>query len=149
MPVYNHTGLVVSDLERSRRFYEHVLGFRVWYEDSVPDGAVAKLLGLSPPLGVQTCYLTLDGFVLELIHFSAPEAQVALRERTMGEAGLSHLSMSVDDIRATADRAVECGGEIVESSDLGMALLVRDPDGQFLELLSLGYPDSRPPRPSR
>ena len=33
MPVYNHIGLVVSDLERSKRFYEHVLGFRVWYED--------------------------------------------------------------------------------------------------------------------
>ncbi len=147
MPVYNHTGLVVSDLERSKRFYEQVLGFRVWYEDSVPDGPVSKLLGLSPPLGVQTCYLTLDGFVLELIHYSAPQAQVLLRGRSMGEAGLSHLSMSVDDIRAAADQAVQCGGEIVESSDLGMALLIRDPDGQFLELLSPGYPSSRPPRP--
>lgn len=147
MPVYNHTGLVVSDLERSKRFYEQVLGFRLWYEDSPADGAVAKLLGMTPPLGASVCYLALDGFVLELIHFSIGQAQVARRERAMAEIGLSHLSLSVDDIRATAARAVECGGAIVESSDLGPALLIQDPDGQFVELLSPGYPDSRPPRP--
>jgi predicted enzyme related to lactoylglutathione lyase len=66
----------------------------------------------------------------------------------MAEVGLSHLSLSVDDIRATAAKAVEYGGEIVESSDLGLALLIRDPDGQFLELLTKGYPESRPAQPS-
>ena len=147
MPVFNHIGLVVSDLQRSKTFYEDVLGFRVWYEDAPVDAATAKLLGLAPPLGVQTCYLTLGECFLELIHFSAPEATVSHRPRSMNETGLSHLSISVDDIRATAARAVECGGEIVESSDLGLALLIRDPDGQFLELLSMNYPRSRPPRP--
>jgi lactoylglutathione lyase len=147
MPVYNHVGLVVSDLERSKRFYEQVLGFRVWYEDAPVDAATAKLLGLTPPLGVKTCYLTLGECFLELIYFSAPEAKVTRRRRTMDEVGLSHLSISVDDIRSTAARAVECGGDIVESSDLGLALLIRDPDGQLLELLSMNYPKSRPPQP--
>jgi catechol 2,3-dioxygenase-like lactoylglutathione lyase family enzyme len=147
MPVYNHVGLVVSDLERSKRFYEQVLGFRVWYEDAPVDAATAKLLGLTPPLGVKTCYLTLGECFLELIYFSAPEAKVTRRRRTMDEVGQSHLSISVDDIRSTAARAVECGGDIVESSDLGLALLIRDPDGQLLELLSMNYPKSRPPQP--
>jgi catechol 2,3-dioxygenase-like lactoylglutathione lyase family enzyme len=148
MPICNHLGIVVSDLDRSRRFYQEVLGFRVWYEDSsVPDAAVGKLLGLTPPLGAELCYLELEGWAIELIHFSAPEAAVAMRERTMSEVGLSHLSVSVDDIRAAAARAVECGGSIVESSDLGVALMVRDPDGQLIELLSMDYPKGRPPRP--
>ncbi len=147
MPVYNHIGLVVSDLERSKRFYENVLGFRVWYEDAPVDAATAKLLGLTPPLGVKSCYLTLGECFLELIYFSAPEARVTRRPRTMDETGLSHLSISVDDIRATAAQAVECGGEIVESSDLGLALMIRDPDGQLLELLTMDFPKSRPPRP--
>jgi catechol 2,3-dioxygenase-like lactoylglutathione lyase family enzyme len=147
MPVFNHIGLVVSDLQKSKTFYEDVLGFRVWYEDAPVDAATAKLLGLKPTLGVQTCYLTLGECFLELIYFSAPEAAVTQRVRTMDETGLSHLSISVDDIRATASKAVECGGEIVESSDLGLALLIRDPDGQFLELLSMNYPQSRPPQP--
>ena len=42
---------------------------------------------------------------------------------------------------------VECGGEIVETSDLGVALMVRDPDGQLIELLRAEYPASRPDRP--
>jgi lactoylglutathione lyase len=147
MPVYNHVGLVVGDLERSKQFYEQVLGFRVWYEDAPVDAAVAKLLGLTPPLGAKPCYLTLGECFLELIYFSAPTAQVTQRRRSMDEIGLSHLSISVDDIRATAGRAVEFGGEIVESSDLGLALLIRDPDGQLVELLSMDYPKSRPPLP--
>ncbi len=147
MPVFNHIGLVVGDLQRSKQFYENVLGFRLWYEDAPVDAATAKLLGLAPPLGVQTCYLTLGECFLELIHYGAPEAKVTRRQRSMDETGLSHLSISVDDIRATAARAVECGGEIVESSDLGLALLIRDPDGQFVELLSMSYPKSRPPQP--
>ncbi len=147
MPVYNHTGLVVTDLDRSKRFYEHVLGFRLWYEDEVPDDAAAKLLGLRAPLGVRVSYLMLDDFVLELLHFSAPSAQAAWRRRTMNEPGLTHLSISVDDIDAAAGQAVESGGEIVEDSDLGIALLIRDPDGQLLELLSMEYANKRPPRP--
>jgi lactoylglutathione lyase len=147
MSVYNHTGLVVSDLERSKHFYQEVLGFRLWYEDAPPDDATAKLLGLTPPLGVQASYLVLDGCTLELLHFSAPGALGPIRARMMNEPGLTHLSISVDDIPAVAHRAVEWGGEIIESSDLGIALFIRDPDGQLLELLSREYPDRRPPRP--
>jgi hypothetical protein len=91
----------------------------------------------------------LDGFVLELLHFAAPDALAPARARTMNEPGLTHLSISVDDIRAVARRAVEWGGEIIEDSDLGIALFIRDPDGQLLELLSMDYPDHRPPKRSR
>ena len=68
MGTYNHTGQVVTDLERSKRFYQEVFGFNFWYEISPPDGPTAKLSCLTPPLGVTASYLTLDGFVLELLH---------------------------------------------------------------------------------
>ena len=57
----------------------------------------------------------------------------------MNEPGLTHLSISVDDVRATAERAVHYGGAIIEESDVGCALFVRDPDGQLLELLPVAY----------
>ena len=147
MPVYNHTGQVVADLERSKRFYQEALGFQFWYEMSPHDAMSAKLLCLEPPLGLVTSYLVLDGFVLELIHFSADEAKAPYRPRTMNEPGLTHLSISVDDIKATAARVVEYGGQVVEESDVGVALFIRDPDGQLVELLSATYPQSRPSRP--
>jgi predicted enzyme related to lactoylglutathione lyase len=148
MAVYNHTGQVVSDPQRSMRFYEEVLGFRYWYQVSPPDAGVAKLCSLPPPIGVTAYYLTLDGFVLELMHYAAPGGQAPYRARTMNEPGLTHLSISVEDIRATAARAVEFGGAIIEDSDLGVALMIRDPDGQLIELLGMDYPASRPVMPN-
>src|SRR5207248_9096064 len=72
MGTYNHPGQVVTNLERSKRFYQEVFGFRFWYEIQPPDEATAKLSSLTPPLGMTASYLTLDGFVLELMHYSAP-----------------------------------------------------------------------------
>jgi predicted enzyme related to lactoylglutathione lyase len=65
----------------------------------------------------------------------------------MNEPGLTHLSVSVDDIHATATKAEIYGGQIVEQSDLGVALFIRDPDGQLLELLPGSYRDRLPPAP--
>src|SRR5947199_1166355 len=104
MGTYNHTGQVVTDLERSKLFYQEVLGFKFWYEISPPDDASAKLTSLEPPLGLTASYLTLDGFVLELMHYSAEGATAPFQRRTMDEPGLTHLSVSVDDIRATAKK---------------------------------------------
>jgi predicted enzyme related to lactoylglutathione lyase len=92
-------------------------------------------------------YLTLDGFVLELMHYSAPGAVAASPRRGMNEPGLTHLSIAVDDVRKRAAKAVEYGGEIVEESDIGVALFIRDPDGQLLELLPVAFRESLPPKP--
>ena len=147
MGTYNHTGQVVTDLERSKRFYQKVFGFKFWYEITPPDEATAKLSCLTPPLGTTASYLTLDGFVLELMHYSASGATAPFRPRTMNEPGLTHLSLSVDDVQATARRVAEHGGEIIEQSDVGAAVFVRDPDGQLLELLPVTYRDRLPPKP--
>jgi catechol 2,3-dioxygenase-like lactoylglutathione lyase family enzyme len=147
MALFNHTGLVVTDLERSKRFYQEVLDFQFWYEIEPPDDVTAKLNCLHGPLGLTASYLVLEGFVLELLHFGARDSTAPYRPRTMNEPGLTHLSVSVDDIHATAAKAVDFGGGIVEQSDIGVALFIRDPDGQLLELLPTGYRDQLPQRP--
>jgi lactoylglutathione lyase len=147
MVTYNHSGQVVTDLERSKRFYQEVFGFKLWYEITPSDEATAKLTCLTPPLGLTASYLTLDGLVLELMHYSAPGATAPFRARTMNEPGLTHLSLSVEDVRATADRVVKYGGQVIEESDVGVAMFVRDPDGQLLELLPLTYRKSLSPKP--
>ena len=147
MGIYNHTGQVVTDLERSKRFYQEVLGFKSWYEFQPPEEATAKLSSLKSPLGVTASYLTLDGFVLELIHYSAPGALTAHRQRVMNEPGLTHISVAVDDVRATARKAVEYGGQIIDDSDIGIGLFIRDPDGQLLELLHSSFRARLPPKP--
>jgi lactoylglutathione lyase len=147
MGTYNHTGQVVTDLERSKRFYQEVLGFEFWYEIKPPDEMTAKLNCLEPPLKVTASYLTLDGFVLELMQYFAPGATAPYQPRAMNQPGLTHLSISVDDVRAAAEQAAEYGGEIIEGSDIGVALFIRDPDGQLLELLPATYRANLPPKP--
>jgi lactoylglutathione lyase len=138
--VFNHVGHVVTDLVRSRRFYEEVLGFEYWRELSPDDDMSAKLLGLDPPLGSTICYLRRDGFILELIHYAAPSHRRAPVTRTMDEPGLTHISLSCDvaDVRA---RVADYGGEVLTETDVQVAIFIRDPDGQLVELLPLSYAD--------
>ena len=83
-------------------------------------------------------YLVRDGLVLELLHF-ADRATAPYRPRTMNEPGLTHLSLSVDDVAATCGRVPEYGGEVLDDTDIGAAIFIRDPDGQLIELLPMAY----------
>lgn len=145
-PVVNpvsHVGLRVRDLERSQRFYE-TLGFTEVNRLSVPDVMAAGLLGLNAPIGFEAVYLQNDGFVLQLITLAGHPVP-AEPERTLVGAGLTHISFAVDDM-SKAQAAVKAGGgRIVADPGGGYACMVRDPDGQLLELISSAV---RPVRPA-
>jgi catechol 2,3-dioxygenase-like lactoylglutathione lyase family enzyme len=138
--VVNHLGHCVRDIERSRRFYEDLLGFEFWRELRPSDESSAKLLALDAPLDSTISYLRRDGFVLELIHFGAPGHQREPQRRTMDMPGLTHLSFSCD-VASVCARVAEYGGEVLTDTDVGVAVFVRDPDGQLIELLPLSYAD--------
>lgn len=131
--VMNHVGLCVTDLERSRRFYEG-LGFIHDRDIHPPDEMTSPLLEIEPPVGVTASYLTMGSFVLELLHYSRPENPSA-RPRPLNEPGLTHLSLTVDDMTELLGRIEGLGGQVLESTNIGAAVLVRDPDGQILEFL--------------
>lgn len=135
---FNHIGHCVTDLERAKRFYTEVLDFDVEREISPGDELTTRLLRLDPPLGLHACYLRRDGLMLELLHYEHAEI-VDRPERVMNEAGLTHLSVSVDDIAATCDAVDAHGGEVLADTDIGAGLFVRDPDGQLIELLPMSY----------
>ena len=134
---FNHLGHCVSDLARARRFYEELLGFEVERELHPPDDPSSTLLRLQQPLGMTALYLRRDGLVLELLHFES-ETKPA-RERVMNEPGLTHVSVSVDDVDAVCARVAEYGGEVLADTNIGAAIFIRDPDGQLLELLPMSY----------
>ncbi|MDQ1384686.1 MAG: lactoylglutathione lyase [Actinomycetota bacterium] len=139
MSAFNHVGQCVTDLDRSKRFYCELFDFTFEREIQPPDESSAQLMSLTPPLGMTAAYLVRDGLVLELLHYSAPDQTRPFRARTMNEPGLTHLSLSVDDVDAVCARVPDFGGEVVESTNIGAAVFVRDPDGQLLELLPMAY----------
>lgn len=140
MTVFNHLGQCVADLARSRRFYEEVLGFEFWREITPPDSPSDRLLQLSPPIGMTACYLRRDGLVLELLAFAGDGARPRRGPvRRMNDLGLTHLSVSVDDVDATCRAVAAHGGEVLDDTNIGAAVFVRDPDGQLIELLPMSY----------
>jgi lactoylglutathione lyase len=142
-PVVNHVGLCVGDLDRSRDFYTEVLGFTVDRELTVPDQAAGYLLSVDAPVGLTALYLGRGPFTLELLHFDRPGNPVA-DERPFNQPGLTHLSFSVDDLDAAVAMVPELGGEVVTLIP-GAAAIIRDPDGQLLELLPMSYRASLDP----
>jgi lactoylglutathione lyase len=144
--VFNHIGLCVADRERSRRFYEGLLGFQFWWELEPPDEGTDKLLQLDKPVGLHATYLVRDGLVLELLDYSRREVQAGPL-RVMDELGLTHLSFSVSDLAAVLTMVDSFGGSVVEETVSEQSAMIRDPDGQLIELLADGWLAVLPPRP--
>jgi lactoylglutathione lyase len=144
--VFNHVGLCVADRDRSRRFYEGLLGFQFWWELELPDEGTRQLLQLDGPIGVHATYLVRDGLVLELLDYSKRDMQ-ARSDRVMDEIGLTHMSLSVSDLGGTLAQVESFGGAVVESTVTAQFAMIRDPDGQLIELLPDSWLAGLPPRP--
>jgi catechol 2,3-dioxygenase-like lactoylglutathione lyase family enzyme len=144
--VFNHVGLCVADRERSRRFYEGLLGFQFWWDLELPDDGTQQLLQLETPIGVRATYLVRDGLVLELIDYSQREVHTR-GERVMDEVGLTHLSLSVSDLPGVLALVDEFGGSVVKATVTEQFAMIRDPDGQLIELLPDSWLAALPPRP--
>lgn len=132
---FNWVGLAVTDLDRSRRFYEELLGFCYERRLVPPEEGSAKICQVASPANLTAVYLKLDGFVLELLHFDR-EGNPPARRRPMNEPGLTHLSVTVDDVASVVERTPGLGGSVITDTDLGAAICIRDPDGQVIELLA-------------
>jgi lactoylglutathione lyase len=144
--IFNHVGLCVADAARSRRFYEGLLGFTFWWELEPPDEGTDQLLQLTKPLGLHATYLVRDGLVLELLAYSQ-RAVHAGPDRVMDQVGLTHVSLSVANLGEVLAAVRSFGGSVVEGSVSEQSAMIRDPDGQLLELLSDSWLAVLPPRP--
>ena len=133
-----HSGLGVSDLDRSTRFYCELLGFAPCRTLAMPSDQVSDFLQLDPPGGdLEAVYLMLGDFQLELLAFDPPGGN-RVRDRKMNQAGLTHISVGVDSVPDVLARLADYGGELVTT--LGdKAAMIRDPDGQFVEILDGAY----------
>jgi catechol 2,3-dioxygenase-like lactoylglutathione lyase family enzyme len=131
----SHIGLCVTDLERSRRFYEGVFGFRAAFDLRTEGPETPQLLRLDAPLTLDAVYLALDGLLLELLAFdrTAPTSP-----RVMNEPGLTHISVFVEDLDATIDAVGQYGGRVRADTNIGVAVFVEDPDGQAIEVIGPG-----------
>lgn len=144
--VFNHVGLCVTDRAISRRFYEELLGFKFWWELDPPEEPTAKLLQLDQPVGLHATYLVHNGLVLELLDYSGDRPRQAA-ERLLDQLGLTHISLSVSDLATILRKVPDFGGSVIAETVAAGSAMIRDPDGQLLELVADGWLAALPPRP--
>ena len=101
---FNHLGQTITDIARSRRFYEDLLGFKFWWDFEVPDELSCKVLMVPSPCKLTATYLWRPDLVLNLMHFGDPGAQEVYEARSSTRPGLTHLALSVEDVPALLDK---------------------------------------------
>lgn len=137
---FSHTGICVSDLERSTAFYRDVLGFKEHHHLHFEDEGTSKLLRIEN-VSFEVVYLERDGTVIELLDFRERIETRDARPRDINKLGLTHISFNVNDIESLLGAIEAAGGRVLQETRLGVpgspvvALFVADPDGTLIELI--------------
>jgi len=145
---WSHVGVCCSDLERSTRFYEQVLGFRQLFTVEL-GGQVAATMEVDGRF--LSRMLARDELRLELLQWLDPAPTGDGARRSMTALGLTHLAFRVDSVEELYEVAERAGGAAHPATlsrlpgagdggrDVEMVYLT-DPDGTRVELMA-GVPD--------
>ena len=140
-------GAVVSDLEKSVRFYTEGIGFRELKGfDVSADIAAAAGLTDSKPLSIRVLVLGEgpEATKLKLMQVAGMSPRTGDTDFIHSHTGFRYLTISVNDMTAALERLATLDVKplakspvaLPESLAPGMALAcVRDPDGNIVELL--------------
>src|SRR5438477_12549682 len=138
----DHTGITVSNLERSLAFWRDVLGFEFSHsadqagemaeEITGVKGAELKLAVLKAP----------GGHKIELLEYLAPKDQKQISVRPC-DVGSVHVALTVDDLEAVLEKIAASGWKAAgkpqtlrSGPNTGKRVIyVRDPDGTTIELM--------------
>lgn len=136
-----HTGITVSDLDRSIRFYREVLGLPVSEPVRCAGEMFEKITGVAGA-EIDVSFVRAPGHVVELLCYRKPQ-NLARSTLRACDPGFWHLALKVAEIdRVVA--AVERSGFKPLSAVQGVSegplkglrvVYVRDPDGVVLELI--------------
>lgn len=153
----SHSGISVSDMEKSAAFYVNALGFS---QGSTRGGGpeYSGLTGL-PDSDFLNTFLVKDGVTIELIQFITPAPSADVVPKPFNKYGLTHLSFRVSDVDEVVARIQQYGGSVLEGAvyegvlaapteaaqgDKGVwqdgrskIIFCLDPDGVRVELMQL------------
>ena len=145
----DHTGITVSDLERSLAFWQNVLGFE-FSHSAHQSGKMAEQI-----TGVKGAELKLavlkvpDGHKIELLEYLAPADRKRADIRPC-DVGSVHVALLVHDLDSVLERIAasnwKAAGKpqrLQSGPNAGKRVVyVRDPDGTTIELMQIANESS-------
>ena len=139
-----HTGIVVSDMERSLRFYRDRLGMEVW-ADFRDDSDYVQAVTDVPGANVRMVKLkAADGVSIELLQYLSHPSDVPEPGKAC-DVGCNHVALQVDDLRALYEKlsseGIHFNAPPRVSPDGGAKVTYcRDPEGVIIELVEILSP---------
>ena len=146
LPYLDHVNVVVSDLERSLRFYVGILGMEQTFSGDLSGEWIEQVSGLREVSALCAfCQPPGGGARVELLQYRAPNGAALPDNALANTLGVRHFALEVDDIAAWHERLAEAGVKFV-SPPVRVPFPVRgackrlcylfDPDGVLIELAS-------------
>ncbi len=144
LQTFSHFGICVSDLERSRAFYENVLGFRHLF-DAQLGPEIAGTMEV-PDCKFTSCLLGRPDLIIELLAYEQPDVIGDGTRRPMNQLGMTHMCFRVEKAEDLAQLAEQYGGayhgetrtELPGFGEGGGSIVtvhVTDPDGTRIECI--------------
>jgi catechol 2,3-dioxygenase-like lactoylglutathione lyase family enzyme len=132
----SHVGLSTPDFERALTFYTQALGFAEIVRFSWDAGNPAADAGLGlADTAADIAVLTAGNTYLEVLHFRSPLPVRLDEPPTLFREGITHIALETPDVEAVRRLILQAGGSEVERGDAtATSRLVRDPDGNLIEL---------------
>ena len=141
MPTLHHTGLTVSDLERSLHFWRDAMGMEELFQQE-KEGGYLEAIVREPGAHVRMAHLAFggEGPRIELFQYLAPSGGQHLSRPA--DQGFAHVCVACEDLDERMKRLVAAGGTpfsepVVIDTGVnrgGRGVYLRDPDGHVVEL---------------
>ncbi len=139
-PWVAHVAIATPDIERLANFYHRVLGgTRMGGQKIGPHPLYDQIAGLNN-IEMIPMWIAGSNVSVELWQYLVPPTMPRTNLRAFSDAGYNHICFEVDDVANTVD-VFQAAGATVETPQIefdGFTVsLVRDPNGNMLELLAL------------
>lgn len=135
-----HFGIVVSNIERSIKFYTELLGLKIEKQSYETESHVANMLTLPGAIVTTVKMSAVEGQTLvELLYFHNPKSEPG-RAPGPTNIGPTHVAFTVDNLDEIYRRLKQAGVEFncpvqLPSNGLVKVTFCKDPDGTLIELV--------------
>lgn len=138
----DHTGITVSNLERSLLFWRDVLGFELSHR-AHQKGALAEQITGIAGAEILIAVVKAPGHKIELLEYRAPADRRKQNELRPCDLGHVHIALTVDNLDAVLQSIAASGWKaagtpqtLTVGPNAGKRVIyVRDPDGTTIELM--------------
>ena len=138
----DHTGITVSDLERSLSFWRDVLGFELSHRAHQSGTLASEITGVAGA-EISLAVVKAPGHKIELLQYHAPPDRKLKSEFRPCDVGAAHVALTVDNLDAVIDKIAAAGWKtggkpqiLTMGPNAGKRVVyVRDPDGTTIEFM--------------